>query len=48
MRLVIKLYDAEYIVKVDDDVYFRLDRLPSTVLQWSSMQKGVQPKCISS
>eukprot|EP00803_Ostreobium_quekettii_P008075 evm.model.scf_194.3 EVM.evm.TU.scf_194.3 scf_194:20205-23426(+) len=39
VSLVIKRYDVEYIVKIDDDVYLRLDRLPSSVRQWSSMDK---------
>ncbi|GAB4819945.1 hypothetical protein N2152v2_006991 [Parachlorella kessleri] len=27
-------YDAQYIVKVDDDVYLRLDRIPHAISQW--------------
>ncbi|CAD7702822.1 unnamed protein product [Ostreobium quekettii] len=39
ISMVVSLYDADYIVKIDDDVYLRLDRLPSVVRQWSSMKK---------
>eukprot|EP00210_Caulerpa_lentillifera_P005805 g5551.t1 len=35
-RYVIKHFDPKYIVKIDDDVYFRLDRLPTAVPQWQA------------
>lgn len=34
---VSKLYNARYILKVDDDVYLRLDRVPSVVAQWEGL-----------
>ena len=33
-RLVTQLYDAEYIIKADDDVYLRIDRVPAAIVQW--------------
>lgn len=33
-------YDAQYIVKIDDDVYFRLDRLPHAIKQWKDIHAG--------
>ena len=36
-RLVAEQYDAQYIIKADDDVYLRLDRVPSAVRQWAAM-----------
>ncbi|GMH42893.1 hypothetical protein BSKO_10812 [Bryopsis sp. KO-2023] len=36
IRTVVKLYEPEYILKVDDDVYFRLDRVPHAVRQWKA------------
>lgn len=33
-------YDAQYIVKVDDDVFMRLDRLPHAVAQWRDIAAG--------
>jgi galactosylxylosylprotein 3-beta-galactosyltransferase len=33
-RTVINLYDPEYIIKADDDVYLRVDRVPVAVRQW--------------
>ncbi|KAL6767917.1 hypothetical protein ACKKBF_B37090 [Auxenochlorella protothecoides x Auxenochlorella symbiontica] len=34
---VLRQYDPQYIVKVDDDVYLRLDRVPAAVEQWASV-----------
>ncbi len=34
-------YDAQYIVKVDDDVYLRLDRIPHAISQWRDIHAGV-------
>lgn len=31
---------CRYIVKIDDDVYFRLDRLPHAIRQWSDIHAG--------
>lgn len=36
LKLVTSLYDPQYIVKVDDDVYLRPDRLPYAVKQWTT------------
>ncbi|KAI8103077.1 hypothetical protein M9434_005862 [Picochlorum sp. BPE23] len=36
-KVVMSLYDPTYIVKVDDDVYFKLSRLPSIVQHWTSI-----------
>jgi hypothetical protein len=33
-------YNPQYIVKVDDDVYLRLDRLPHAVAQWQDIDAG--------
>jgi galactosylxylosylprotein 3-beta-galactosyltransferase len=35
-RLAVEQYDAQYIVKADDDVYLRLDRVPAAVRQWAA------------
>lgn len=37
---VLRQYDPQYIVKVDDDVYLRLDRVPAAVEQWASVGAG--------
>lgn len=37
---VLRQYAPKYIVKVDDDVYFRLDRVPAAVEQWASIGAG--------
>ncbi len=36
----VKKYDAEYIVKVDDDAFVRLDRLSHAVDQWHRLGAG--------
>ena len=36
-KAVMSLYDPNYIIKVDDDVYFKLSRLPSVVKHWDSI-----------
>ena len=41
LKLVTSLYDPQYIVKVDDDVYLRPDRLPYAVKQWTTFGSGV-------
>lgn len=33
-------FDADYIVKVDDDVYMRVDRLPLAINQWKEFGAG--------
>ena len=40
LQAATQLYDAQYIVKADDDVYLRLDRLPHAVAQWGSIHAG--------
>lgn len=38
LQAVTQRYDPQYIVKVDDDVYLRLDRVPAAVAQWRQAQ----------
>ncbi|EFN52007.1 hypothetical protein CHLNCDRAFT_10529, partial [Chlorella variabilis] len=38
LRAVTTQYDPQYIVKIDDDVYLRLDRLPHAVQQWHDIR----------
>lgn len=33
-------YEADYVVKVDDDVYLRIDRLPHAIVQWKEDKAG--------
>ena len=40
LKLVTALYEPLYIVKADDDVYLRVDRIPHAVKQWSTFQSG--------
>lgn len=40
MQAVTTQYDPQYIVKIDDDVYLRLDRLPHAVQQWHDIRAG--------
>lgn len=35
-RIVTQLYDAEYIIKADDDLYLRVDRVPAAIAQWKN------------
>eukprot|EP01023_Acetabularia_acetabulum_P018383 TRINITY_DN19287_c0_g1_i3.p1 TRINITY_DN19287_c0_g1~~TRINITY_DN19287_c0_g1_i3.p1 ORF type:complete len:269 (+),score=34.41 TRINITY_DN19287_c0_g1_i3:114-920(+) len=35
--MVASLYDADYIIKMDDDVYLKLDRLEFGIRQWEQM-----------
>lgn len=47
LQLVTRLYEPQYIVKADDDVYLRVDRIPIAVKQWSVLQSGnTEPDCI--
>ena len=41
LRTATKLYDVRYIVKVDDDVFLRVDRLPHAFKQWDEIHAGV-------
>jgi hypothetical protein len=45
---VTEQYNPQYIVKVDDDVYLRLDRLPHAVAQWHDISAGGMPACMCS
>lgn len=40
LQLVSSLYDPQYIVKADDDVYLRVDRLPMAIKQWTVFESG--------
>jgi hypothetical protein len=40
LTAVMENYDAKYIVKVDDDVYLKLNRLPGAVAQWDHWGVG--------
>jgi galactosylxylosylprotein 3-beta-galactosyltransferase len=33
-KTVMQLYNPQYIIKVDDDVYMRVDRVPAAIAQW--------------
>ena len=39
-EVVSSLYNVDYVVKVDDDSYVRLDRLSIALSQWASMGSG--------
>ena len=39
-EVVSSLYNVEYVVKVDDDSYVRLDRLSIALSQWANMGAG--------
>ena len=41
LKLVTTAYDPQFIVKADDDVYLRVDRLPYAVKQWTAIKSGV-------
>ena len=36
LRLAAARYDAQFVVKADDDIFLRLDRIPAAVAQWSA------------
>ena len=40
MKAATALYDARYIVKIDDDVYLRTDRLPYALQQYEDAGAG--------
>lgn len=46
LRQVSAIYDAEYVIKSDDDVYFRLDRLPHSIKQWQEIGAGMPWRCL--
>jgi hypothetical protein len=37
LEMVMLEYSPDYIIKVDDDVYVRLDRIPGAIRQWKEM-----------
>lgn len=39
-EVVSNLYDVNYVIKVDDDSYVRLDRLSIALSQWANMGAG--------
>ena len=39
-EVVSSLYNVDYVVKVDDDSYVRLDRLSIALSQWANMGAG--------
>lgn len=39
-QAVTQQWNPQYIVKADDDVFFRLDRLPHAARQWGAMHAG--------
>lgn len=41
LRTVMEYYNPKYIIKIDDDVYFRIDRLPYAIKQWESNGYGI-------
>ena len=40
LRQVTELFEAQYIVKVDDDVFLRLDHLQLAIAQWHRANAG--------
>lgn len=40
LQQVTAQYQADYVVKVDDDVYLRVDRLPFAIAQWKRGKAG--------
>lgn len=48
LRAVTSHYSPRYIVKADDDVYLRVDRLPYAIKQWTAFNSGtaVSSACI--
>lgn len=43
LQLITSKFDADYIMKVDDDVYLRTDRLPYAMAQWTNHHAGLVP-----
>ena len=41
------IYEADYIIKVDDDAFLRLDRLPHAVGQWRQLGAGAHERLSS-
>ena len=45
-KTVVRQYDPQYIIKVDDDVYLRVDRVPAAVAQWRDEQRADYIGCM--
>ena len=46
LKAVVSSYNARYIVKIDDDVYLRTDRLTHALLQYQEISAGeIWPQC---
>lgn len=43
LKATTEAYDARYIVKIDDDVFLRTDRLPHALQQYEAVHAGAQP-----
>ena len=43
LQEVTQHYDADYIIKVDDDVFLRVDRVPTVIAQWKEGKAGLVP-----
>ena len=41
LQLITSQFDADYIWKVDDDVYLRTDRMPYAMAQWTQHRAGM-------
>ena len=41
LQEVTQHYDADYIIKVDDDVFLRVDRVPTVIAQWKEGKAGL-------
>lgn len=44
-EVVSQQFNVQYVVKVDDDSYVRLDRLAIALGQWQAMGAGAIPTC---
>ena len=42
LRMASDTWDAQYIIKADDDIYLRLDRVPAAVKQWRDVHAGAR------
>ncbi len=40
LSYVTRHYDADYVIKADDDIYLRVDRVPAAIQQWKDVQAG--------
>lgn len=44
-KVVSKKFNADYVVKIDDDNYVRLDRLAVAIRQWQFLGTGASGFC---